>query len=124
MLKYYPNHAIFSFLFIISCGVGFIANTSNGPSGTNKVLDQGLTALSCMEHRGACGGDGVSGDGAGIMTAIPWNVFENDYRSESCAKPGVGMVFLPQDEDKRIQVKEVRARRRAGRRPGAKRQQA
>ncbi|GMH51933.1 hypothetical protein TrRE_jg11798, partial [Triparma retinervis] len=32
-----------------ACGVGFIANTSNGPYGTNKVLEQGLEALSCME---------------------------------------------------------------------------
>ena len=44
--------------------------------GTHKVLQEGLSALACMEHRGACGGDGVSGDGAGIMTQIPWKLFE------------------------------------------------
>ena len=43
--------------------------------GTHKVLQQGLHALDCMEHRGACGGDGISGDGAGIMTQIPWQLF-------------------------------------------------
>lgn len=59
-----------------------------------------------MEHRGACGGDGISGDGAGIMTQIPWKLF-TDYRSDSCPQPGVGMVFLPQDEDRRNAVKEV-----------------
>jgi glutamate synthase (ferredoxin) len=59
-----------------------------------------------MEHRGACGGDGVSGDGAGIMTQIPWKLFE-EYRSESCPQPGVGMVFLPQDEERRNAVKQV-----------------
>ena len=59
-----------------------------------------------MEHRGACGGDGISGDGAGIMTQIPWKLFD-EYRSDGCPKPGVGMIFLPQDEERRNAVKEV-----------------
>ena len=53
-----------------------------------------------MEHRGACGGDDVSGDGAGIMTQIPWKLFE-EYTSDSCSKPGVGFMFLPQEEEKK-----------------------
>jgi glutamate synthase (ferredoxin) len=69
-------------------------------------LQEGLSALSCMEHRGACGGDGVSGDGAGIMTQIPWKLFQ-DYRSTDCPQPGVGMMFLPSNEKKREQVKTV-----------------
>ena len=40
---------------------------------------QGLTALACMEHRGACSADTVSGDGAGIMTQIPWELFKQDF---------------------------------------------
>ena len=47
--------------------------------GTHKVLQDGIAALTCMEHRGACGGDGVSGDGAGIMTQIPWKLL-SDHR--------------------------------------------
>jgi glutamate synthase (ferredoxin) len=90
-----------------ACGVGFIANTQSGEEfGTHKVLQQGLAALDCMEHRGACGGDGISGDGAGIMTQIPWKLF-SEYRSENCPQPGVGMVFLPQQEDRRSKVMEV-----------------
>jgi glutamate synthase (ferredoxin) len=90
-----------------ACGVGFIANTKTGGElGTHKVLQQGLVALDCMEHRGACGGDGISGDGAGIMTQIPWKLFE-EYRSESCPKPGVGFIFLPKDEGRRNAVKKV-----------------
>eukprot|EP00571_Detonula_confervacea_P013151 CAMPEP_0172310350 /NCGR_PEP_ID=MMETSP1058-20130122/11432_1 /TAXON_ID=83371 /ORGANISM="Detonula confervacea, Strain CCMP 353" /LENGTH=1669 /DNA_ID=CAMNT_0013023145 /DNA_START=142 /DNA_END=5151 /DNA_ORIENTATION=- len=90
-----------------ACGVGFIANTNSGDEfGTHKVLSQGLHALDCMEHRGACGGDGISGDGAGIMTQIPWKLF-SDYRSDNCPQPGVGMVFMPQDESRRDEVKEV-----------------
>ena len=59
-----------------------------------------------MEHRGACGGDGISGDGAGIMTQIPWKLFAQ-YRSDNCPQPGVGMVFLPQESSRREKVKEV-----------------
>ena len=84
-----------------ACGVGFIANTKSGEEfGTHKVIQQGLAALGCMEHRGACGGDGVSGDGAGVMTQIPWKLLA-EYRSESCPQPGVGMVFLPRDAERR-----------------------
>mmetsp|Transcript_15929 Transcript_15929/g.24801 ORF Transcript_15929/g.24801 Transcript_15929/m.24801 type:complete len:1699 (-) Transcript_15929:113-5209(-) len=90
-----------------ACGVGFIANTQSGEEfGTHKVLQQGLSALTCMEHRGACGGDGISGDGAGIMTQIPWKLYD-EYRSESCPQPGVGQIFLPQSEERREKVKEV-----------------
>jgi glutamate synthase (ferredoxin) len=88
-----------------ACGVGFVANTKSGEEfGTHKVLTQGLSALSCMEHRGGCGGDGVSGDGAGIMTQVPWKIL-SDFRSESCPQPGVGMVFLPRDPERREAVK-------------------
>lgn len=73
--------------------------------GTHRVIQQGLSALTCMEHRGACGGDSISGDGAGIMTQIPWKLFD-EYRSENCPQPGVGMIFLPRDEGKRNSVKE------------------
>lgn len=59
-----------------------------------------------MEHRGACGGDGVSGDGAGIMTQIPWKLF-SEYRSKDCPQPGVGMVFLPKNEERRNAVKQM-----------------
>ena len=39
---------------------------------------QALTCLGCMEHRGACSADDDSGDGAGIMTQIPWDLFKAD----------------------------------------------
>lgn len=90
-----------------ACGVGFIANTQSGDEfGTHKVLQEGLSALGCMEHRGACGGDGVSGDGAGIMTQIPWKLLD-EFRGTDCPQPGVGMVFLPRDEERRNQVKSL-----------------
>lgn len=39
---------------------------------------QALRALGCMEHRGACSADDDSGDGAGLMTQIPWKLIKKD----------------------------------------------
>ena len=71
-----------------SCGVGFLVNR-NGES-TNAQLQQALHALSCVEHRGACGADMVTGDGAGIMTDIPFHLF--NYEPGSVA---VATLFMP-----------------------------
>ena len=62
-----------------------------------------LTALGCMEHRGACSADDDSGDGAGIMCNIPWKMLGKYCEEKGIAgfeegKSGVGMVFLPQDK--------------------------
>ena len=53
-----------------ACGVGFLAQISGEAS--HWVLQQALRGLGCMEHRGGCGGDSDSGDGAGVLCAIPW----------------------------------------------------
>ena len=84
-----------------ACGVGFVANLKNVPS-FNIVCDA-LLALGCMEHRGGCGADNDSGDGAGLMSAIPWDLFDDWANKQGLApfdrrNTGVGMVFLPQDE--------------------------
>lgn len=82
-----------------ACGVGFIAN----PAGTltHKPIQQALTALTCMEHRGGCSADRESGDGAGILTSIPWELFSEYVSQAERDKLAVGMVFLPQDSAKR-----------------------
>ena len=82
-----------------ACGVGFLADTKGRRR--HDTISRALHALSCMEHRGGCGGDSVSGDGAGVMTAVPWELYEEEgwlkgKPSESC---GVGMMFLPQKEE-------------------------
>ena len=63
---------------------------------------QGLVALGCMEHRGGCSADNDSGDGAGIMTRIPWELLgawqkERGGAELDPASTGVGMVFLPKE---------------------------
>ncbi len=83
-----------------ACGVGFIA--SCGGSATHELIEQALSALSCLEHRGGCSADQDSGDGAGLMTAIPWEVLQPWFAEQNLDMPpkeqlGVGMLFLPKD---------------------------
>lgn len=71
-----------------ACGVGFIASRNNLYS--HSHLQAALHALSCVEHRGACSADQVTGDGAGIMTDIPFELF--GYEEGSVA---VATLFMP-----------------------------
>lgn len=57
--------------------VGLIASLKN--EAKHEIVEQALTALGCMEHRGACSSDDVSGDGAGLMTKVPWALFKADF---------------------------------------------
>ncbi|WP_317134184.1 glutamate synthase-related protein [Leptolyngbya sp. O-77] len=84
-----------------ACGVGFIADPQGKSS--HDLVQKALVALSCMEHRGGCSADRDSGDGAGLMTAIPWVLIREWCESEGISLPaaenfGLGMVFLPQSE--------------------------
>ena len=81
-----------------SCGVGFVANIEGIES--NWVLKQSLRGLDCMEHRGGCGGDNDSGDGAGILCSIPWSYLEKecDFEIDQSKDIGLGMIFMPNDE--------------------------
>ncbi len=83
-----------------ACGVGFIANQQGQAS--HPIIAKALSALSCLEHRGACSADRDTGDGAGLMTAIPWDLFNPWFVDQGIQAPikeqiGVGMVFLPSD---------------------------
>ncbi|KAI3857928.1 hypothetical protein MKW98_011194 [Papaver atlanticum] len=93
-----------------ACGVGFIANLDNIAS--HGVVKDALTALGCMEHRGGCGADNDSGDGSGIMTSIPWDLCNNWANKQGIASldklhTGVGMLFLPKDNDSMEEAKKV-----------------
>ncbi|MEY2830956.1 MAG: ferredoxin-dependent glutamate synthase, partial [Cyanobacteriota bacterium] len=92
-----------------ACGVGFIAYQDGRQS--NKIVRQALKALGCMEHRGGCSADRDSGDGAGIMTALPEKIFADWFAQNNIAQPeaeawGVGMVFLPQASEKIAELKQ------------------
>ncbi len=86
-----------------ACGVGFIAYRDG--RATHELIEQALVALDCMEHRGACSADRDSGDGSGLMTGLPHKLFQSWFAQNNLTMPeaeqwGVGMVFLPQDQQK------------------------
>ena len=81
-----------------ACGVGFLASLKGEAS--HWLLRQALRGLDCMEHRGGCGGDGDSGDGAGVLCGIPWSYLEAvwpEAAGAASSSRGLGMVFLPAD---------------------------
>ncbi len=91
-----------------ACGVGFIADVRG--SGSHQLIEQALLALGCLEHRGGCSADQDSGDGSGMMTAIPRDVLatwfaENGLNMPESERLGVGMVFLPQAAQERAEAK-------------------
>ena len=80
-----------------SCGVGLYININNIRS--HEVVQNSLEVLSNLKHRGAVGADEAAGDGAGIMTHIPDQLF----RSECPSLPAlgdyiVGMFFIDTDD--------------------------
>ena len=52
-----------------ACGIGFVVNIKGKKS--NEVLQQGLSALSCLDHRGARACEENTGDGAGVLIQLP-----------------------------------------------------
>ena len=78
-----------------ACGVGFVASRTG--TGSHGLLQEALGALGCMEHRGACGADQVTGDGAGVMTDIPW-----DLLGYTRGEVAVASLFMPQDYARRV----------------------
>ncbi|MEO8711357.1 MAG: glutamate synthase large subunit, partial [Parafilimonas sp.] len=85
-----------------SCGIGFVADIKGNKS--YQIISDALTVLENMEHRGACGCENNTGDGAGIMIQTP-----HDFFAEEClklgvtlpefGKYGVGVIFFPKEPD-------------------------
>jgi glutamate synthase domain-containing protein 2/glutamate synthase domain-containing protein 1/glutamate synthase domain-containing protein 3 len=73
-----------------SCGVGLVAARRAGRS--HAIVAAALHALRCVEHRGACGPDGRSSDGAGIMTEIPFALLGHEPGAAALAT-----LFLTRD---------------------------
>lgn len=82
-----------------ACGVGMIANIKG--QATHANIDDALTILENLEHRGASGAEPSTGDGAGILCQIPDTFFRSTVSFE-LPEPGqycVGIVFAPRAED-------------------------
>jgi glutamate synthase (ferredoxin) len=87
-----------------ACGVGFLAELYK--PATHRLVIQALQCLTCMEHRGACSADRDTGDGAGITTQIPWQLFHEILpASNSCfdGYVGVAMVFFPSSKTQELE---------------------
>ncbi|KPK09476.1 MAG: glutamate synthase [Betaproteobacteria bacterium SG8_39] len=88
-----------------ACGVGFVAHIKGRKS--HSIVDQGLTVLRNLTHRGATGFDPKLGDGAGILIQIPDRFFREEMAKQGVTLPkpgqyGVGMVFLPREPASRL----------------------
>ena len=97
-----------------ACGIGFRAHLKGRRS--HKIVSDAITMLERMDHRGACGCDPNTGDGAGILLQIPHEFFLEESSRLGFALPpaseyGVGMVYFPKDTIVREECKEILARK-------------
>jgi len=90
-----------------ACGVGFLAHIKGQKS--HQIVRSGIEILENLEHRGACGCDPLTGDGAGILIQMPDAFLRKECRTLRIDLPkegeyGAGLVFLPtrQDEKKHL----------------------
>ncbi|WP_276354008.1 glutamate synthase large subunit [Cohnella caldifontis] len=93
-----------------ACGMGFVAHIKGRKS--HEIVEQALSLLINMEHRGGQGSEPNSGDGAGILLQIPHKFFSRETAKLGFSLPesgayAVGMVFLPQDEAVRRKHEEI-----------------
>ncbi len=92
-----------------SCGVGFVANLKRKPS--REIVVDACEILARMEHRGACGCEAETGDGAGILIGMPESFMrrkaEVNYFDLTSPFFAVGNVFLPTDEESRERAKRM-----------------
>ncbi len=87
-----------------ACGVGFVVNIQGRKS--HDLVKQGIQVLVNLDHRGACGCEPNTGDGAGILMQIPHRFFAKAAPASGFDLPeaggyGVAMVFLPRDARQR-----------------------
>ena len=93
-----------------SCGVGFIADIKGRKS--HQIVQDALTILVNLEHRGAVGADPRAGDGAGILTQIPHAFFARKAKELGFTLPApgeyaVGYLFLPRDAEWRDAIRKT-----------------
>ncbi|HXI52976.1 MAG TPA: glutamate synthase large subunit [Candidatus Saccharimonadales bacterium] len=93
-----------------ACGVGFLVNVKGRKS--HGIIQQALQILRNLDHRGACGCEANTGDGAGILLQMPHEFLKQAARTAGISLPGaqeygVGMVYLPPDAAERRACEQV-----------------
>src|SRR3954469_6238715 len=80
-----------------ACGVGFVATLTG--EADHALVEQALTVLRNLEHRGATGSEPDSGDGAGILSQVPDAFFREvaGFELPAAGAYAVGIAFLPED---------------------------
>jgi glutamate synthase domain-containing protein 2/glutamate synthase domain-containing protein 1/glutamate synthase domain-containing protein 3 len=93
-----------------SCGIGFVANIKGQKS--HDIIVKGIQVLINLTHRGACGCDPETGDGAGVLIQIPHKFFAREcsklgFTLPAAGEYGVGMTFLPVERHDRLQCEGI-----------------
>ena len=88
-----------------ACGIGFVVNINGTRS--HDIISKGIQILINLTHRGACGCDPETGDGAGVLIQIPHEFFARECRKLGFPLPargeyGAGIVFLPVEPQHRL----------------------
>src|SRR5687768_1815340 len=93
-----------------ACGVGFVVHMKGKRS--HDIVRKALHVLINLEHRGACGCEANTGDGAGILIQPPDAFFRKNvsFTLPAAGSYGAGLVFLPRDERDRGKIKELNAK--------------
>src|SRR5215468_5624254 len=93
-----------------ACGMGFIVDLNGQKS--HEIVRKGIEILINLTHRGACGCDPETGDGAGILIQIPHDFFSRECAELGFSLPdpgqyGVGMVFLPVEPTQMLEAQGI-----------------
>ncbi len=93
-----------------ACGIGFVANIKSNKS--HQIISDALTILENMEHRGACGCENNTGDGAGILIQTPHEFFFDEciklgIHLPAYSKYGVGVLFFPKEIRLREECRDI-----------------
>ena len=94
-----------------NCGVGFVAHIKGERS--RQIIDDADRMALHMTHRGACGCEENTGDGAGMLTGLPYELLEKVAKSDlgvdlpERGQYGTGIVFMPTDEAEREKCREI-----------------
>jgi glutamate synthase domain-containing protein 2/glutamate synthase domain-containing protein 1/glutamate synthase domain-containing protein 3 len=93
-----------------ACGIGFVCHINGRKS--HDIIEKGIQVLINLTHRGACGCDPETGDGAGVLIQIPHKFFAREcgklgFTLPAAGEYGVGMCFLPVEPHARLQCEGV-----------------
>ena len=93
-----------------ACGIGFVADIKGRKS--HEIVQKAIQVLLNLNHRGACGCEANTGDGAGVLLQIPQRFLAHETAALNIALPpvgqyGIGMVFLPTEREAQLECEQL-----------------